>query len=115
MGNNNGPRNTDAATAIDEVLVAETAARQAMEACSQEAEAILEAAREDARRINRIATARVTRLHTRCDQLVTGRVEALRAAAREDAVRTELDAADRKLLATAVDRLAARMTRPVHG
>ena len=115
MGNNTGPRSTDAATAIDEVLVAETAARQAMEACSQEAEAILEAAREDARRINRIATTRVTPLHTRCDQLLTGRVEALRAAARADAVRTELDSADRKLLATAVERLAARMTRPGHG
>lgn len=115
MSNSNSPGNTDAATAIDEVLVAETAARQAMEACSQEAEAILEAAREDARRINRIATARLTRLHTRCDQLVTDRVDGLRAAARKDAVRTELDAADGKLLASAVKHLAARMTRPGNG
>lgn len=115
MSDQISPRKADAAAAIDEVLVAETAARQAMEACHKEAEDTLEAAREDARRINRIATARVTRLHTRCDELVQARVAGMRAAAGEDAVRTELDATDREMLAQAVDRLAARLTRPGNG
>ena len=105
------PSKADAAAAIDEVLVAETAARQAMEACRNEAEDILEAAREDARRTGRLANARISKLHARCDQLVNTRIAGIRAAAREDAVRTELNAADREMLAEAVDRLAARLTR----
>jgi vacuolar-type H+-ATPase subunit H len=100
---------------MDEVLIAETAVRQAMEACRQEAETMLEAAREDAREINRRATARVTRLHTRCDELLRSRVAAIREAARQDGIRTELNAADRELLAQAVERLAARLTRPGNG
>jgi vacuolar-type H+-ATPase subunit H len=115
MPDKKSPSTSDAAAAIDEVLVAESAARQAMEACRQEAEGILAAAREDARRIARIANARVSKLHTRCDELVGTRVKEIRAAARKDAVRTELDASDRETLARAVQRLAARMTRPGHG
>jgi vacuolar-type H+-ATPase subunit H len=111
MSNHRSPSKADAAAAIDEVLVAETAARQAMDACTNEAEEILEAAREDARRINRLATARVTKLHARCDELVNTRIAEIRAAARDGAVRTELNAADREMLAGAVDRLAARLTR----
>lgn len=115
MSNHSSPNKADAAAAIDEVLVAETVARQAMEACSLEAEQLLDAAREDARGINRLATRRVTRLHLRCDELVKSRVAEMRAAARKDAVRTELNAADREILARAVERLAARMTRPANG
>lgn len=115
MSNSVHPNKADAATAIDEVLVAETAARQAMEACRQQAEAILEAARDDARRINRLANERVSKLHKRCDELTAARIAEIRAAARTDAVRTELNAADRDLLATAVERLAARLTRSPDG
>jgi vacuolar-type H+-ATPase subunit E/Vma4 len=86
-----------------------------MQACRKEAEDILEAAREDARRIGRLANRRVSKLHARCSELVTARVTAIRAAAREGAVRTELNDADRELLAQAVDRLAARLTRPGNG
>ena len=106
---------SDAAAAIDEVLLAESAARQAMEACRQEAEGILEAAREDARRITRNANARITRLHNHCDNLVRERIEGIRAGARAEAVRTELNAADREMLKQAVARLAARLTRPADG
>lgn len=109
------PSKADAAAAIDEVLTAETAARQAMEACRREAENVLEAAREHARAIARIANARVSKLHSRCDALLATRTAEIRAAAREEAVRTELNAADRELLAKAVERLAARLTRPGHG
>lgn len=109
------PNKSDAAAAIDEVLVAETAAREAMEACRQQAESVLEAARDDARRIARIANQRVSRLHARCDQLVADRINEIRRAAGEDAVRAELNAADREELAAAVERLAARMTRPSDG
>lgn len=115
MSNSAKPIRADAATAIDEVLVAETAARQAMEACRQQAEAILETAREDARRINRIANERVSKLHNRCDELTAARIAEIRAAAGEDAVRTELNAADRDLLATAAERLVARLTRSPDG
>lgn len=115
MSDKISPSTADAAAAIDEVLVAETAARQAMEACRKEAEDILEAAREDTRQINRVANQRITRLHARCNALVNSRVTEIRAAAREAAVRTELDIADRELLTRAVDRLAARLTRPNNG
>jgi vacuolar-type H+-ATPase subunit H len=115
MSEHKRPNSSDAAAAIDEVLLAESAARQAMEACRQEAESILEAAREDARRITRSANARVTRLHNRCDGLVRERIEAIRAQASAEAVRTELNAADREMLQQAVDRLAARLTRPTDG
>jgi vacuolar-type H+-ATPase subunit H len=115
MSDKISPTTADAAAAIDEVLVAETAARQAMEACRKEAEEVLEAAREDARQINRIANQRITRLHARCNELVNSRIAGLRAEARESAVRTELNAADRDLLTRAVDRLAARLTRPGNG
>ena len=106
---------SDAAAAIDEVLLAESAARQAMEACRQEAEGILEAAREDARRITRNANQRVSKLHANCDVLARQRIEAIRARAHQDAVRTELNAADREMLKQAVARLAARLTRPADG
>lgn len=109
------PNKSDAAAAIDEVLVAETAAREAMEACRREAEGILEAAREDARRIARLANQRVSKLHARCDRLVTDRIDEIRRAGGEDVLRAELDAADRERLADAVARLAARLTRPDHG
>jgi vacuolar-type H+-ATPase subunit H len=109
------PHKSDAAAAIDEVLVAETAAREAMEACRQEAESILEAAREDVRRIARLANQRVSKLHARCDRLMAERIEEIRRAAGQDAVAAELDTADRERLADAVTRLAARMTRPGHG
>ena len=115
MSNSISPNKPDAAAAIDQVLVAETAARQAMEECRKEAEEILAAAREDARRINRLATGRVTRLHSRCNQLVHERITEIRAAAHEGAVRTELNGADRDMLARAIARLAARMTRPGNG
>jgi len=115
MSRNISPAHSDTAAAIDEVLVAETAAREAMQACRKEAEDILEAAREDARRINRLANERVSKLHARCSELVAAKVAEVRAAAHEDAVRTELNAADRELLAQAVDRLAARLTRPGNG
>jgi vacuolar-type H+-ATPase subunit H len=109
------PSKADAAAAIDQVLAAETAAREAMEACRKEAEAILEAARDDARAIGRRANERISRLHARCDELVRSRVAELRAQASPEAVRTRLDAADRELLAQAVERLAARLTRPGNG
>ena len=115
MKKNTSPDTPDAAAAIDDVLVAETAARQAMEACRKEAEDILEAAREDARHISRLANQRISKLHTRCDALVSSRIEAIRTEAREEAVRTELNAADREMLATAVARLAARLTQAGNG
>jgi len=86
-----------------------------MEACRKEAEDILEAASEDARRIHRLANQRVSKLHARRNELVAARIAEIRAAASKDAVRTELNAADRELLAQAVDRLAARLTRPGNG
>lgn len=112
MSNKTSPSKADAAAAIDEVLVAETAARQAMEACRKEAEDLLEAAREYARATSRRANVRVSKLHSRCDQLVASRVAAIRETAQHEAVRTELNTADRELLARAVERLSARLTSP---
>lgn len=109
------PSKSDAAAAIDEVLVAETAVREAMEACRQEADRVLDAAREDARRIARNASQRASRLHARCNQLVARQIEGIRRAAGIDAPRTELNAEDRERLAAAVARLAARLTRPSDG
>lgn len=115
MSDQINPNQSDAATAIDEVLLAEAAAREAMEACRQEAESVLDAAREKVRRIARIANQRVSKLHARCDQLVADRINEIRRAAGEDAVRAELNAADREQLAATVARLAARLTRPNDG
>ena len=112
MSNKSSPTRADAAAAIDEVLGAETAARQAMEACRKEAEDLLEAAREYARATSRRANIRASKLHSRCDQLVAARIAEIRKAAQQEAVRTELNAADRQLLARAVERLAARLTSP---
>lgn len=115
MSDNDRPSSSDAAAAIDDVLAAESAARQATEACRKTAEDTLEAAREDARRIRRRANRRLSRLHKHCDRLVRDRVEEVRAAARKDAVRTELNAADREMLARAVEGLARRLTRSGDG
>jgi vacuolar-type H+-ATPase subunit H len=111
------PSNTmpDAAAAIDEILVAETAARRAMEACRGEAEDILEAAREDARRINRRTTQRITRLHNRCSELVATAIANIHTEAGAEAFRGALDDHDREVLARAVNRLATRLTWPGHG
>lgn len=111
MAKNDRPRSSDAAAAIDDVLAAETTARQAMEACRKTAEETLEAAREDARRIRRRANQRLSRLHNHCDQRVRERIEKLRSHAEQDAIRTELNAADRRMLERAVEHLARQLTR----
>lgn len=115
MSNSSHAGKADAAAAIDQVLVAETAAREAMEACQQEAETILEAAREDARRIARRASERASSLHARCDVQVQRRIAEILDRARHDAPRAELDDADRETLAGAVESLAARLTCAGHG
>jgi vacuolar-type H+-ATPase subunit H len=115
MSNSSHAGKADAAAAIDQVLVAETAAREAMEACRQEAEEILEAAREDARRIARRAAERASGLHARCDLQVQQRIAGILDQARHDAPRAELDDADRDALAKAVESLAVRLTCTGHG
>lgn len=115
MSNSSHAGKADAAAAIDQVLVAETAARQAMEACRKEAEEILEAAREDARRIARRASERASSLHARCDVQVQRQIAGIHEQARNDAARAELNDADRETLAKAVESLAARLTCAGHG
>jgi vacuolar-type H+-ATPase subunit H len=105
----------DAAAAIDQVLAAEQSVREAMEACRSEARAVLETAREQARRVTRRATARISRLHARCDELCRARVRALRQDALKGAPRPELNDDDRQELARAAERMAARLTCPDDG
>lgn len=112
MPEQEGQAKADAARAMDDVLAAEAAARQAMDACRKEAEELLEAAREDARRITRLATERITRLHSRCDQLAQTRIAALQDENKRAAPRAGLDVSDRVMLEQAARRLAARLTQP---
>ncbi len=105
----------DAAAAIEQVLAAEQAVREDMEACRREAQAILETAREEGRRIARRATARISRLHARCDELSEQRIADIREQALQHAPRTELNDADLEAVASAARRMAARLTRPDHG
>ena len=105
----------DAAAAIDHVLSAEQSVREAMEACRREAQSVLEAARDESRRITRRATGRISRLHARCDELCRARVRALRQDALKGAPRPELNDDDRQELARAAERMAARLTCPDDG
>lgn len=105
----------DAAAAIDHVLAAEQSVREAMEACRREAQSVLEAARDESRRITRRATGRISRLHARCDALCGERIEASRQDAMKDAPRVALDGTDREAVVLAADRLAARLTSPDDG
>jgi vacuolar-type H+-ATPase subunit H len=110
MSDRDGPTKDEAARAMEEVLAAERAAREAIEACRTSAESTLEAAREDARRITRRATSRITRLHARCEQIAAARIAELREELNRDPPHIVPDAADLASLEAAAARLAARLT-----
>ncbi len=99
-----------AAMAIDQVLAAEAGVRQAMQDCNEQAEQIVEAAREDARRILRTANHRAGGLHERCDRLIEEAVRTLREQASQHRTSDELDPSDLAQVDDAVARVAARLT-----
>jgi hypothetical protein len=63
--------------AINRVLLRERAAREVVAQCQRQAEAILAAAREQARRVERRAEAREAALHALCDRKVEQTLTAL--------------------------------------
>ncbi len=110
MKNNQNADGHTAAMAIDRVLSAEAEARQAMQDCNEQAEQIVEAAREDARKILRTANQRAGGLHERCDRLIEEEVRTLREQASQHRSSDELEPSDLAQVDDAVARVAARLT-----
>jgi hypothetical protein len=96
--------------AIEQVLQAEQAARDAVNRCGAEAELRVAQAREQARRIAERAALRSARVHDIAQARLQARLEAI------DAQRTALDrslasaAADAAHLRAVIERLAAELT-----
>lgn len=101
---------TGAEEAINRVLEAERRAGERVAGCEAQAAAELGAARERARRIAERTDTRITRLRTRCEQIVAVRVAQLKASA--EAVRCQPLTEDERAaqLAAAVARLATRLS-----
>ncbi len=99
-----------AGEAIDRVMREERAAAELLAQARRDAEAIVEAARDEGRAIVNRATERITRWQAAHARAVDSRVEKLRADAAGGArVRS---APDRSAIDAAVERVAARLTGP---
>ena len=100
------PQSGGVAAAMDRVLTAEREALAALEACRSEADRTLEAARREARAILEHAERIARDIHGRTERLAITRGQHLaEKAAQEDARPAASDP-----LASALERLAARMT-----
>lgn len=98
----------DVSQAMDRVLDAERRAGEAIAASRAEADAMIEAARETARRIEARADARIAAAHRLCADRTTAAVERIMATL--DREGPETARWDDALIAEAVASLAARMT-----
>ena len=103
------------AGAIRDVLAAEAAVRRKVEACRADVAKELAAEQERARDIEQRTSKRLSRLHEGCEQCIEERTAELRARASADAPAAELDEADRRALAVAVEKLAASLIGVDHG
>ncbi len=98
----------DVSLAMEQVLGAEREARDAVAASRAEADAMIEAARETARRIEARADARMAAAHRLCADRTAAAVEQIMATLHGESAESEQW--DDALIAEAVAVLAARMT-----
>ena len=91
------------------VLRAEQEARDAIEACSRTAEQMVAMTRQRVRRIAERTDSRIGALHTRCGEALSASVESL-LRAEDEGVGAQPDTLREQVLATAVERLARRLS-----
>lgn len=104
------PASSGVAAAMNRVLTAEREALAELEACRSEADRTLEAARREARAILERAERIARDIHSRTERLASARARRLAEAAAQEDARPATD----DPLATALERLAARMTGSGH-
>ncbi len=108
MARDQSPKMDDVSQAMEEVLSAERQVREAIEASRAQAGAIVEGAREAARRIEARADARISTAHRLCADRTAVAVEAIMATLNVESA--EVVQWDDALIAEAVAALATRMT-----
>ena len=109
MRSRDEPRRTDdVARAMDEVLDAERQAHEAIAESRLRTSAMIEAARETARRIEARADARIAAAHRLCAESTEAAVEKIMAPLRNGGA--DAETWDDALIADAVAALAARLT-----
>ncbi|MFP4209370.1 MAG: hypothetical protein ACLFSC_12025 [Wenzhouxiangella sp.] len=109
MATEDRQRQAEAAGAIREVLAAEAAVRDKVEACRADLAQALADEQQRARRIEQRTDQRLARLHTHCEKRIEQKTAELRARAGADAPPEQPDDADRECLNAAVEQLAARL------
>jgi len=105
----------DALEQMSEVLAAEARVREVVASCREDLNRDIADAQEWARGLTRRINARLTRLHTRCDQKIQARIAELRTRAEEAAPPVELDSLDRQSLEATIEQLADQLIGRRHG
>ena len=96
--------------AINRVLAAERAAREAIAGCEAQGKRLVEDARGRAKRIGERTEVRIAKLRDRCDVTMRERMTALDAAGEAENADLELDQTKLSRLEAAVRLLAAKLT-----
>ena len=112
QSNSTGDESITAEQAMNTVLEAERKAREAVEQCRAETEAMLQQARQKSQRIGKKVDDRITRIHQRISRVVTDQVKKLdeeqqQLAKQENQFRIEHDVVE-----IVVDQIAEMLTKP---
>lgn len=98
--------------AMNIVLEAERNARESVEQCRSEAEAILQQARQKSQRTGKRVDDRITRIHQRIARVVTDEVKKLNEEEQQMAKQQNLYEVDDEIVEIVVDRIAEILTTP---
>jgi vacuolar-type H+-ATPase subunit H len=98
--------------AMNIVLEAERNARESVEQCKLEAEAILQQARQKSQRIGKRVDDRITRIHQRVARVVTDQVKKLDEEEQQLAKQQNQYRVEHDIVEIVVDRIAEMLTTP---
>lgn len=109
MARSDRAKDTGALSHMTEVLAAEARVRRLVESCQDDLNRQISEQQEWARALQRRTHARLTRLHTHCDQRIQTRIGELRDRAEREAPPIDLDTADRESLGATIGQLADQL------
>ena len=101
--------------AMNVVLEAEDNAKQAVDSCAAEADAILQQARLTAKQIAERADERITRIHMRCSRVVTDKVAQLQKEQQQKARDSHSYEVDTETVDVVVEQIAEMITTSDEG
>jgi vacuolar-type H+-ATPase subunit H len=103
---------TTAEQAMNIVLQAEQDVKQQIEQCKQEAEVLLQKARQKAKRISEHVDERITRIHLRCSREITDQVKQLQLEQEQNARDGHRYQLNMETVDVVVEQIAEMLTTP---